>query len=57
VDEARLDDSTLKVAGEVPPGETFRYTFDLGDDWRHTCRVSDEKVDPSEEWVRHRASL
>lgn len=40
-----LDHAALKVAGEVEPGDEFRYVFDLGDDWRHRCRVLDEKVD------------
>ena len=40
-----LDHEKLKVARELAPGEEFRYTFDLGDDWRHRCRV-EEKIDP-----------
>jgi hypothetical protein len=40
-----LDHDALKVARELAPGEEFRYTFDLGDDWRHRCRV-EEKIDP-----------
>jgi hypothetical protein len=40
-----LDHDKLKVARELAVGEEFRYTFDLGDDWRHRCRV-EEKIDP-----------
>jgi hypothetical protein len=35
----------LKVARELTAGEEFGYTFDLGDDWRHRCRI-EEKIDP-----------
>ena len=45
-----LDHTALRVAREVGPGETFRYVFDLGDDWRHTCQVMGEKVDPRQEY-------
>ena len=41
-----LDHHALKVAREVSPGERFSYTFDLGDDWRHSCEVLGEKTDP-----------
>jgi hypothetical protein len=45
-----LDHDLVKVARELKPGERFRYTFDLGDDWRHRCEVLPEKADPREEW-------
>lgn len=45
-----LDHDALKVASELSPGDEFRYTFDLGDDWRHRCRVLPEKADPRQEW-------
>jgi Plasmid pRiA4b ORF-3-like protein len=45
-----LDHETLKVASEVKPGEEFGYVFDLGDDWRHRCRVLPDKLDPREEY-------
>lgn len=45
-----LDHERLKVADEVGPGEEFRFVFDLGDDWRHRCRVLDDKVDPAADW-------
>jgi hypothetical protein len=41
-----LDHHVLKVSRELVPGDEFRYTFDLGDDWRHRCWVEEEKVDP-----------
>jgi hypothetical protein len=34
----------------VGPGQEFSYAFDFGDDWRHSCRVLDEKADPAEEY-------
>jgi hypothetical protein len=43
------DHAALKVARELKPGQQFSYVFDFGDDWRHRCRVLDEKVDPVEE--------
>lgn len=50
-DEPRwLDHEALKVAAEVRPGDEFVYTFDFGDDWRHTCLVLPEKVDPRDEY-------
>lgn len=45
-----LDHDALKVASELAPGDAFSYVFDLGDDWRHRCRVLDEKADPREEY-------
>ena len=41
-----LDHEQLKVARELRPGDEFEYVFDFGADWRHRCRVHDEKVDP-----------
>jgi len=41
-----LDIETTKVASVVHPGNEFRFTFDLGDDWIHRCVVGDEKIDP-----------
>jgi len=43
-----LDHARLKVAREVKPGDEFEYIFDLGDDWRHRCRVEPDKADPLE---------
>jgi hypothetical protein len=45
-----LDHAALKVGREVSPGDRFSYVFDLEDNWRHTCRVLDEKVDPRSEY-------
>lgn len=45
-----LDHARLKVAREVTPGDEFEYVFDLGDNWRHRCRVERQKVDPVEEY-------
>jgi hypothetical protein len=44
------DDSALKVAKEVGPGDEFDYVFDFGDDWNHGCTVESEKADPLEEY-------
>lgn len=49
-EDAWLDHEKLNVAQEVSPGDQFTYTFDLGDDWRHRCRVLTEMVDPLEEY-------
>lgn len=38
----------LKLARELKPGMEFSYVFDLGDNWRHRCRVQEAKVDPIE---------
>ena len=45
-----LDHAAHKVSRELKPGETFTYVFDLGDNWRHRCRVELEKADPVEEY-------
>jgi hypothetical protein len=44
------DHAVLKVAHEVKLGEEFSFKFDLGDGWRHRCRVLAAKVDPREEY-------
>lgn len=41
-----LDHESLRVTRELSPGDAFAYTFDLGDNWRHRCRVLSEKADP-----------
>jgi Plasmid pRiA4b ORF-3-like protein len=43
------DEARLKVARVASVGAEFRYTFDLGDNWRHRCRVGSSKIDPLEE--------
>lgn len=45
-----LDETNLRVAKEVGPGDAFDYVFDFGDDWRHRCTVEPEKADPLEEY-------
>jgi hypothetical protein len=45
-----LDERALKVTAELAPGDAFEYTFDFGDDWRHSCTVEPEKADPLEEY-------
>lgn len=45
-----LDQDELEVVSEVEPGEEFSFTFNLGDDWEHRCRVMSDKIDPGEEW-------
>jgi hypothetical protein len=45
-----LDETTLKVAKEMKPGDSFEYVFDFGDDWRHRCTVESEKTDPLEDY-------
>lgn len=42
-----LDHANVYPARELEPGDEFAYVFDLGDDWRHRCRVG-ERVDPEE---------
>ena len=37
-----------KVSRLVVPGDDFRYVFDFGDDWTHSCTVEDSKLDPLE---------
>ncbi|UVI35752.1 UPF0158 family protein [Brevibacterium spongiae] len=41
-----LDFTRVKVTRTVKPGDEFRFTFDLGDDWTHKCVVAASKVDP-----------
>lgn len=43
------DQAKLKVGRNLGPGDEFEFVFDFGDDWRHRCRVLDEKADPAEE--------
>ena len=43
-----LDEGSLSVAGTLAPGDGFTYVFDLGDDWRHACRLEGTGVDPVE---------
>ena len=49
-DEPVEDNTAVKVAGAVGPGDEFRFVFDFGDRWEHRCRVFADKADPREEW-------
>lgn len=40
--------SVAEVAETVDPGQEFRFTFDLGDDWTHRCMVGEQTIDPVE---------
>lgn len=43
-----LDIASTRVARTVGPGDEFKYTFDLGDQWTHRCVVAENRVDPLE---------
>lgn len=43
------DHERLRVTKLVGLGDTFTYTFDLGDNWRHSC-FAEEGFDPAREW-------
>ncbi len=43
-----LDEGSLTLAGTLAPGDEFTYVFDLGDEWRHSCRLQEAGVDPVE---------
>jgi len=49
-DELAEDDTQVKVADAVGPGDEFGFVFDFGDRWEHRCRVLVEKADPRQEW-------
>jgi hypothetical protein len=49
-DEEVLDQTAVKVASTVAPGDEFGFVFDFGDRWEHRCRVMVDKADPREEW-------
>ena len=55
------EDEETDAADEIPEaqqigsvglraGSSFKYVFDLGDDWQHGCTVLRTDVDPLEEW-------
>jgi Plasmid pRiA4b ORF-3-like protein len=44
------DQTTVKVADAVVPGDEFEFLFDFGEGWRHRCRVLADKADPREAW-------
>jgi hypothetical protein len=43
-----LDDTTMVVAEHLCVGDTFTYTFDLGDCWAHDCTLTNDDADPSD---------
>lgn len=45
-DEAWEDETLVLVSEALKPGDEFGYVFDLGDGWRHSCRVAADLVDP-----------
>lgn len=48
--EEWLSESALKVAMEIEPGDSFEYTFDPRDHWRHRCTVDVVRADPRREY-------
>ena len=42
------DEASLLVASSLRAGDRFDYIFDLGDDWRHECEVTESGIDPRE---------
>jgi Uncharacterised protein family (UPF0158) len=48
VPTAALDIKVAKVMQTVELGATFRYVFDLGDDWTHCCTVDPGHIDPAD---------
>jgi hypothetical protein len=49
-----LDADTVTVGEVLAPGLEFESTFDLGDNWRHRCRIADDNLDLMAE-LGHRA--
>lgn len=46
-----MDSTGVKLAPlDLDVGTSFEYVFDLGDDWRHRCRVQSVDVDPEGEY-------
>ncbi|ARZ72605.1 hypothetical protein SMD11_7029 [Streptomyces albireticuli] len=43
--DVELDADVVCVGEVLQPGQEFRYTFDLGDNWRHTCRVESQPIE------------
>src|SRR5947208_2236863 len=48
LDLGSLDHAALKLGAALEPGDEFSFVFDMGDDWRHRCRVLADKVDARE---------
>jgi hypothetical protein len=49
-DEQVLEQTAVKVADRLAPGDEFTFVFDFGDRWEHRCRVLSEKASPREHW-------
>lgn len=45
-DPPALADHIHRVGDVLTPGQEFRYTFDLGDNWAHRCTVTAGGLDP-----------
>jgi hypothetical protein len=45
-DDAWADEEELLVSETLALGDELAYVFDLGDEWRHRCRVAVDPVDP-----------
>ena len=43
-----IDYRTALVSTQAKKGEPFRYVFDFGDEWLHSCVVTATGVDPEE---------
>lgn len=43
-----IDSSTVRAGRLVRRGDRFAYIYDLGDEWKHLCRVGASSVDPVE---------
>ena len=43
-----IDHATARLGDLLDPGDALTFTFDLGDEWLHRCRVLDERIDPRE---------
>ena len=49
-EESSIDHATVELGSALSPGDEFVYVFDFGDDWRHRCRVLQDKLDPRAEF-------
>ena len=47
-DEPAIDYEQVKVGAVVRKREKFTYVFDLGDNWRHRCQVTESNLKPVE---------
>ncbi len=48
-DEYGMHYTLIKAGSVMVEGDPFTYVFDLGDNWKHNCRVFQTNVDPREE--------